>query len=235
MPIAARETLQLVTARTLSFAIADRGSVSALLLRPAGARVLYVLGHGAGAGMRHRFMDSVATHLFHQDIATFRYQFPYMEAGRRGPDSPSVLGAAVRAAVAAAHDAAPDLPIVAGGKSLSGRISSQVVASDAPPVIKGLIFLGYPLHPPKKPSVKRSEHLSSIRVPMLFLQGTRDELADLDLFEPIMTQLGPIATLHTVQGGDHSFNVLRRSGRTEQEVMEELAGAISTWTRKTLS
>jgi predicted alpha/beta-hydrolase family hydrolase len=224
-----------MTELALSFEITDKGSVSALLLRPAGARLLYVLGHGAGAGMRHRFMDSVATHLFHQGIATFRYQFPYMEAGRRSPDSPSVLAATVRAAVAAAHDAAQDLPILAGGKSLGGRISSHVVASDAPVVIKGLIFLGYPLHAPRKPNVKRSEHLSSIRVPMLFLQGTRDDLADLELFEPIINQLGPIATLHKVQGGDHSFNVLKRSGRNEHEVMQELAEAISTWTRRALS
>ena len=185
--------------------------------------------------MRHRFMDSVATHLFHQDIATFRYQFPYMEAGRRSPDSPTVLIATVRAAVTAAQDAAPDLTIVAGGKSLGGRISSHLVAHEAPPAVKGLIFLGYPLHAPKQPNIKRSDHLSSIRVPMLFLQGTRDDLADLGLFEPIIRQLGPIATLHTVQGGDHSFNVLKRSGRTEHEVMQELAGAISAWMRRVLS
>ena len=219
----------------LSFEVADKGSVSALLLRPAGAQLLYVLGHGAGAGMRHSFLDAVATHLFHRNIATFRYQFPYMEAGRRSPDPPGVLAATVRSAVTAAHDAAPDLPIVAGGKSLGGRISSQVVASDAPPLIEGLVFLGFPLHAPKQPSVTRSEHLSSIRVPMLFLQGTRDDLADLDLFEPIIRRLGRIATLHTVQGGDHSFRVLKRSGRTEHEVMQELAEAISTWTRRVLT
>jgi predicted alpha/beta-hydrolase family hydrolase len=180
-------------------------------------------------------MESVTTHLFHRDIATFRYQFPYMEAGRRSPDTPSVLASTVRAAVTAAHDTAPDLPIVAGGKSLGGRISSHVVASDAPAGIRGLIFLGYPLHAPKKPNVTRSEHLSTIRVPMLFLQGTRDDLADLRLFEPIINQLGPLATLHKVRGGDHSFKVLKRSGRTEHEVMQELAGAIRTWTRRALS
>jgi predicted alpha/beta-hydrolase family hydrolase len=209
--------------------VGTRGPVSALLLRPDNARLLCVIGHGAGAGMRHPFMARVATDLADRGIATFRYQFPYMEAGRRAPDPPRVLEETVRAAIAAAHEQAPDLPLIAGGKSMGGRISSHVAADNPPPELKGLVFLGYPLHAAKQPAVKHAEHLSRIRIPMLFLQGTRDDLADLTLLTPIVEQLGPSATVHIVEGGNHSFKVLQRSGRTDDEVMAEIADAIDAW------
>ncbi len=209
--------------------VGTRGPVSAVLLQPDDARLLYVLGHGAGAGMRHPFMERVAANLADRGIATFRYQFPYMEAGRRSPDPPSVLQETVRAAIAAAHQRVPDLPLIAGGKSMGGRISSHVAAEDPPAELSGLVFLGYPLHAPKKPAVKRAEHLSQIRTPMLFLQGTRDDLADLTLLTSIVDQLGSNATMHIVKGGNHSFKVLKRSGRTEDEVMAELADVIQGW------
>ena len=209
--------------------VGSRGPVSAMLLRPDDAKWLYVLGHGAGAGMRHPFMERVATELADRGIATLRYQFPYMEAGRRSPDSPKVLEETVRATISAALDKVPDLPLIAGGKSMGGRISSHIVAHDPPPELKGLVFLGYPLHAPKQPAVKRAEHLSDIRIPMLFLQGSRDDLADLALLVPIVEQLGPLARMHIVEGGNHSFKVLKRSGRTEDEVLTEIADAIRDW------
>jgi predicted alpha/beta-hydrolase family hydrolase len=210
--------------------VGARGPVSAILLRPDNARLLYVLGHGAGAGMRHPFMERIATELADRGIATFRYQFPYMEAGRRSPDPPKILEATVRAALTNAIDTADGLPIIAGGKSMGGRITSHVAAHDPPPELRGLAFLGYPLHAPKKPAVKRAEHLSDIRIPMLFVQGTRDSLANLDLLRPIVTNLGDSATMHVVEGGDHSFKVLKRSGRTPEEVLNEITDAVSGWT-----
>ncbi|KPJ84472.1 MAG: alpha/beta hydrolase [Gemmatimonas sp. SG8_17] len=214
------------------FTVESRGLVSALLLKPANARLLYVMGHGAGAGMKHPFMERVAADLAERGIATFRYQFPYMETGRRSPDQPKVLQETVRAAIAAAHGEAPDLPLVAGGKSMGGRISSHVAAENRPSELKGLVFLGYPLHPPKRPAVKRAEHLGHIGIPMLFLQGTRDDLADLALLTPIVQQLGLNAALHVVEGGDHSFNVLKRSGREQVEVMAEIADVIDAWAKR---
>jgi predicted alpha/beta-hydrolase family hydrolase len=205
------------TERSL-ISVESRGSVSALLLRPYDAQLLYVFGHGAGAGMKHPFMERVATDLARRDIATFRYQFPYMEGGRRSPDTSNVLEQTVRAAIAAASAEAPDLPLVAGGKSMSARISS----------------LGYPLHAPKRPAVKRAEHLSHIGVPMLFVQGTRDDLADLGLLTPIVQRLGCKATMHIVEGGDHSFKVLKRSKRSQEEVMTELADAVDAWARRVI-
>jgi predicted alpha/beta-hydrolase family hydrolase len=179
--------------------------------------------------MRHPFLESVAKHLAERGIATFRYQFPYMEADRRRPDTRKVLETTTRAAMAVAARRAPDLPLVVGGKSLSGRISSYVAATDPLPALRGLIFLGYPLHAPGQPDTKRAEHLAHIAVPMLFLQGTRDSLADLELLVPIVEQLGEDATLRIIEGGDHSFNVLKRSGRTGAEAMAEIAAAISDW------
>jgi predicted alpha/beta-hydrolase family hydrolase len=209
--------------------VGTRGPVSAILLRPDDARLLFVFGHGAGAGMRHPFMERVAADLAERSIATLRYQFPYMEAGRRSPDPPKVLEETVRAAIATAHEKVPDLPLIAGGKSMGGRISSQIAANQPPSQLKGLVFLGYPLHAPKQPAVKRAEHLSRIEIPMLFLQGTRDDLADLSLLTPIVDQLRPRAKMHVVDGGNHSFKVLKRSGRTEDEVMSELADTIESW------
>ena len=176
-------------------------------------------------------MERIAAELGQRGIATFRYQFPYMEAGRRSPDPPRVLEETVRAAISAAHDKAPDLPLIAGGKSMGGRISSHIAAHDPPSELRGLVFLGYPLHAPKKPDVKRAEHLSHVHMPMLFLQGTRDDLADLQLLTPIVGQLGSNATMRVVEGGNHSFKVLKRSGRADDEVMAEIADAIDSWSQ----
>jgi predicted alpha/beta-hydrolase family hydrolase len=211
------------------------GKVSGLLNRPPQARALYLLAHGAGAGMRHPFIASVVEALAGRGIGSLRYQFPYMEVGRGRPDSPSVLEATVRAAVAVAQDIAPGLPLLAGGKSLGGRMTSNAAARQPLPGVAGLVFLGFPLHAPKRPSQSRAEHLRKVDVPMLFLQGTRDMLADLDLITAVCRDLGPRATLHVVEAGDHSFAVLKRSGRSEGEVMEELATAIADWCGRLLA
>lgn len=208
------------------------GSVSGILLRPTDSRALYVLAHGAGAGMRHRFMEAVAQSLATRGVATLRYQFPYVEAGGRRPDPPGVLEATVRAAVATARESAPDLPLVAGGKSLGGRMTSNAMARRSLEGVLGLVFLGFPLHPAKQPGVTRAEHLARVESPMLFLQGTRDALADLGLITSVCSSLGPRATLHVVDGADHSFSVLKRSGRGDGEVMEELSVAVTEWVRR---
>jgi predicted alpha/beta-hydrolase family hydrolase len=207
------------------------GRVSAILLRPENAWATYVLAHGAGAGMRHRFMESVARALAERGIATLRYQFPYVETGSRRPDPPGVLEATVRAAVARARELVPDLPLVAGGKSLGGRMTSNAMARRPLDGTRGLVFLGFPLHPARRPSVTRAEHLERVEAPMLFLQGTRDDLADLGLITAVCERLGPRSTLHVVEGADHSFAVLKRSGRTAAAVMEELAVTITDWVR----
>ena len=206
------------------------GDVSGLLLRPDGARLLYVLAHGAGAGMRHPFLESIAQRLAERSIATLRYQFPYMEQRARRPDPPAVAAATVRAAVIEAARVAPGVPLVAGGKSFGGRMTSTAQAEDPLPGVRGLVFLGFPLHPPGRPADKRAEHLAQVRIPMLFLQGDRDEFADLKLLKPVVKQLGERATLHLAEGGDHSFHVLKRSGRTDTEVMAELVETIVVWT-----
>lgn len=214
----------------LEIPVSDRiGRVSAIFIRPPDARALYLLAHGAGAGMRHRFMEAIAGALAARDVATLRFQFPYTEAGGRRPDPPAVLQATVRAAVATAAETAPDLPLIAGGKSMGGRMTSSAQARAPLPGVLGLVFLGFPLHPPKRPSEERAEHLSQVALPMLFLQGTRDDLADLELITGVCARLGPNATLHVVEGGDHSFEVLKRSGRTHEQVLEELAGTIVEW------
>ncbi len=218
-------------ARTLSFEVAG-GSVSALLVRPSEASALLVLGHGAGAGMRHVFMEEMAGLLAGRGVATLRYQFPYMEAGRRYPNPQRILTATVRQAVEAAHQAAPDLPLFAGGKSMGGRMTS-LAAADAPLAgLRGIVFLGFPLHGiGKPPGIERSEHLHQVDLPLLFVQGTRDRLANLDFLRPVVERLGSRATLHVVDGGDHSFKVLKRSGRTHEEVMAEVADAVAGWIR----
>ena len=205
------------------------GAVSAWLLRPEGARLLYVLAHGAGAGMRHPFLEAIARRLAERGIATLRYQFPYVERRGQRPDPPAVAAATVGAAVAAAARAAPGLPLIAGGKSFGGRMTSTAQAAAPLPGVRGLVFLGFPLHPPGRPGVERARHLADVRIPMLFLQGTRDEFADGTLLEPVITQLGALATLHRVDGGDHSFKVLKRTGRGEADVMTELVTAIDDW------
>src|SRR5689334_8267075 len=205
-------------------------AVSGLLLRPADARLLYVLAHGAGAGMRHPFLEAISQRLAEQGIATLRYQFRYMERRSRRPDPPAVAAATVRAAVAEAARIAPDLPLVTGGKSFGGRMTSTAQSEEPLPGVRGLVFLGFPLHPPGRPDDKRAEHLAHVHVPMLFLQGTRDDFADLKLLRPLVKRLGARATLHLVEGGDHSFKVLKRTGKTDADVMDELVGAIADWT-----
>jgi len=207
------------------------GEVSAFLLRPPDAWLLYVLAHGAGAGMRHQFLENISAVLAARGIGTFRYQFPYMEAGRGRPDPPAVLETTVRAAVTRAGEIVPELPVVAGGKSLGGRMTSGAAAAGRLERVKGLAFLGFPLHPPGQPDTHRAEHLQHVQAPMLFLQGTRDAFARLDLITGVCQGLESRATLHLVEGGDHSFGVLKRSGRTAGQVLDELAGAIEQWAR----
>jgi len=212
-----------VSSDPVEITVADgRARVSGLLLRPPGARRLYVLAHGAGAGMRHPFLETIARALAECDVATLRYQFPYME--RR----------ASRPAVSEAASLAPGLPLVAGGKSFGGRMTSTAQAEEPLPGVRGLVFLGFPLHPPGRPGDARAEHLARVQIPMLFLQGTRDDFADLKLLTPLVQRLGARATLHLVEGGDHSFHVLKRSGRTDAEVLEELAAAVEEWATKLL-
>lgn len=202
--------------------------MSALLLSPPEPRWLFVLAHGAGAGMHHPFMESVASRLLNREIATFRYQFPYMEKGRRRPDPPGILTAAVRAACAAAVEALPGVPLLAGGKSMGGRMTS-LAASRHDLGVRGLAFFGFPLHPAGRPSTERADHLRQVSVPMLFLQGTRDRLADLELLRPVCDALEEGARLHVVDEADHSFRVTKRSGRTYEEILEELAEVTTDW------
>jgi uncharacterized protein len=213
----------------LRFAVEGAGEVSAILMRPAEARWLLMLAHGAGAGMTHPFLEKLAGELACVGVATFRYQFPYMEQRRRVPDSPSVAAATVASAVRAASKAAPGLPLFAGGKSFGGRMSSQAASQQLLGGVRGLVFFGFPLHPPNKPGTKRAEHLAKVQIPMLFLQGTRDTLADLNLLRPICRDLGPLATLHVVETADHSFHVLKSSGKTDGDVMRELAQTTASW------
>jgi len=201
----------------------------ALLVRPHDARLLYVLAHGAGAGMRHHFLAQAADVFAGRGIATYRFEFPYMQAGKSRPDSPGVAESAVRKAVAAAAHAAPGLPLIAGGKSFGGRMTSQAQAHEPLPGVRGLVFLGFPLHAPGKPGTSRAEHLTSVDVPMLFLQGTRDEFAQLDLLEQVVKGLGDRATLHLIADGDHSFRVPKLTGKSEADVMKELADTFQQW------
>ena len=209
------------------------GAVSTCSIRPRGARWIYVVGHGAGAGMRHPFLEEISSRLAARRIATFRYQFPYMEAGRKRPDHARILQATVRAAIARVrYDS--DLPLIAGGKSMGGRMTSLALASAGEPGVMGLAFLGFPLHPAKKSASVRGEHLPAIDLPMLFLQGTRDDLADLERMRVLARSLGPRATLHVVDGADHAFHVLVRSGRTDDQVLDELADTLAAWGERIL-
>jgi hypothetical protein len=213
----------------LEIAIPGADAVSALLDLPPQPRACYVFAHGAGAGMTHSFMAAVAAGLAERAIATLRYQFPYMEKGSKRPDPPAVAHAAVRAAVAEAARRCPGLPLIAGGKSFGGRMTSQTQASAPLDGVRGLAFFGFPLHPAGKPSDDRAKHLYEIKIPLLFLQGTRDSLAELKLLEPVIKRLGRSATLHRVEGADHSFHVPVRSGRTDAEVMREILDAFAEW------
>lgn len=203
--------------------------VSALLLRPGDARALYVFAHGAGAGMTHKSMASNAEGLAQRGIATLRYQFPYMEKGSKRPDPPTIAHATVRAAAAEALKLAPDLPLFAGGRSFGGRMTSQAQADSPLPQVRGLAFLGFPLHPAGKPGIERAEHLSRVRVPMLFVSGARDALAEMHLLEPVVESLGDLATLHVVADADHSLKVPARSGRMSAEAEAEALGAMAEW------
>jgi predicted alpha/beta-hydrolase family hydrolase len=211
------------------------GEVSALLDRPEDARALYLFAHGAGAGMRHSFMESAVTALGARGIATLRYQFPYMEQRSGRPDPQPILLSTVRSAVNIAREVAGDLPLFAGGKSMGGRMTSLAAADEDLPGVRGLIFFGFPLHPAGRPGVTRAEHLARVAAPMLFLQGTRDTLADLDLLRPIVERVGAKATLHVVEGADHSFAVLKRSGRTAADVLDELADTVAKWIEPVLA
>jgi hypothetical protein len=217
---------------SVTLRVDDAHTVSGLLLAPSQARACYVLAHGAGAGMFHPFMEAVARELAQRGIATLRYQFPYMEQGGKRPDSPKLAHATVRAAVAQAARLMPALALIAGGKSFGGRMTSQTQAASALPGVRGLVFLGFPLHPGGRPSEERAVHLFQVEVPMLFLQGTRDRLADLGLVERLMERLGPRASLRLVQDADHSFRVPARADAT---VKREMMDSLAEWTLALIS
>jgi predicted alpha/beta-hydrolase family hydrolase len=216
-------------AQSLTITVDDAHSVSGLLLVPPRARACYILAHGAGAGMSHPFMAVVARELAKRGIATLRYQFPYMEQRAKRPDPPKLAHATVRAAVTEAARTLPALSLVAGGKSFGGRMTSQAQAASALPGVRGLAFLGFPLHPAGQPSDARAEHLVQVDVPMLFLQGTRDQLADLGLLQRLTDRLGVRASLHLFQDADHSFHVPARGGRTDADVRGEMMDTLAAW------
>jgi uncharacterized protein len=218
-----------VSPQQLKIEVGGADAVSALLLRPSSAQAFFVFAHGAGAGMTHAFMETVAAGLCDCGIATLRYQFPYMEKASRRPDAPVIAHAAVRAAVAEAARCCPGLPLFAGGKSFGGRMTSQAQAIAPLAGVHGLAFLGFPLHSAGKPSDTRAKHLSDIHIPLLFVQGTRDKLAELPLLASLVNRLGAPASLHLVQEADHSFHVLVRSGRTDRDVMSEIIATLSAW------
>lgn len=213
----------------ISLRIDDTTSVSARLCAPAQARACFVFAHGAGAGMDHAFMVAMADELADRGVATLRYQFPYMERGSKRPDAPPVAHAAVRAAVAEAVGRLPRTPVFAGGKSFGGRMTSQAQAASAMPGVRGLVFVGFPLHPAGRPSRERAAHLEQVACPMLFLQGTRDELADLALLRQAVAPLGERATLQVFDDADHAFHVRVRSGRTDDQVRSALAQTMAEW------
>jgi uncharacterized protein len=228
------ESRSMAGAEKLRFGVEGAGEVSALFLRPSSARWLLVLAHGAGAGMSHPFLEKLAGELGQLGVATLRYQFPYMEERRRVPDRPDVLTATVAAAVRTAWESAPELPLIAGGKSMGGRMTSQAASQGLLTGLKGLVFFGFPLHPPNRPSTKRAEHLAKVPQPMLFLQGTRDTLADLRLLRPICDALVSRATLHVLETADHSFHMLKSSGKTDADALRELAQTTVSWADRVL-
>jgi predicted alpha/beta-hydrolase family hydrolase len=218
-----------MTAQSLAFAVDTAHRVSAILLAPEAARATYVLAHGAGAGMQQKFLEATARGLAERGIATFRYNFPYMEAGGKRVDPPPLCHATIRAAVAEAARLRPGLPLIAGGKSFGGRMTSQAQALEPLGAVSGLAFLGFPLHPPGKPSVERAAHLAEVNVPMLFLRGSKDEFADLALLEPMVAKLGKPATLRLFEHADHSFHVPAKSGRKDAEVLSEVLDTLAAW------
>ena len=218
-----------VVDKPISITVNDAVRVSGLLQTPPRARACYVMAHGAGAGMDHPFMVDVARELALRDVATLRYQFPYMERGARRPDPPQVAQATVRAAVAAALSLLPELPLIAGGKSFGGRMTSQTQAKASLQGVWGLAFLGFPLHAAGRPSQDRAEHLFDVQIPMLFLQGTRDALASLDQLEPLCKKLGTLATLKLFADADHSFHVPVRTGRKDTQVLGDVVDVLAAW------
>lgn len=208
--------------------VQTREVAGGLATAPEAPEAVLVLAHGAGAGMRHEFMESLARALGRVGIATWRWEFPYMREGRRRPDRPAVALPAVRGAVEEARRRWPKLPLFAGGKSFGGRMTSAA-AAEAPLPVEGLVFFGFPLHPARRPGVERAAHLRDVRHPLLFLQGDRDALADLALLRPVVAELGERASLHVVEGADHAFRVLKRSGRRDDEIPGELADVAADW------
>jgi uncharacterized protein len=213
---------------TKFLATPEKGEVSAILLRPEGASHLLVLGHGASTNMKHATLQTIAERLADLGVATFRFNFPYMEHGR-GRDSQDVCVETVRSAVAAAHALAPDLPVLAGGHSFGGRMTSTAAAQKPLDGVRGLIFFSFPLHQPGKPDIKRALHLDAVKVPMLFLSGTRDELAELELLRPVCKKLGKRATLHTLDTADHGYRILKRSRASDEDVFVEIARIVGGW------
>ena len=229
MPPPNKAEMKTADAQELAIEIDEVTSVSALLVRTAEARACFVFAHGAGAGMTHPFMETVAAGLGERGVASLRYQFPYMEKASRRPDPPKIAHAAVRAAAAEAARRCAGLTLIAGGKSFGGRMTSQAQASAPMAGVHGLAFLGFPLHPAGKPSDDRAKHLADVHVPMLFIQGTRDNLAEISLLAPVVAGLGPTASLHRIEGADHAFHVMARSGRNDGEVTREVLDTLAAW------
>lgn len=221
-----------MSAKERTLKLPDGSTVSALWQKPKGAKAVLVLAHGAGAGMTHRHMAATADGLEARGIATLRYNFPYMEKGSKRPDSPPVAHAAIRVAVGDAAKLAGDLPLFAGGRSFGARMTSQAQALEPLPSVTGLVFFAFPLHAPGKPGIERAEHLSSVKIPMLFLQGSKDEFADLDLLKPVTAKLGKRAKLHLAEHADHSFHAPAKSGRKDPEVLAEILDAAHDWMLK---
>lgn len=218
-----------MTPESIIINLGEDRTVSGLWMSPEDPVAVLVLAHGAGAGMAHKSMTAIADGLAERDVATLRYNFPYMERGSKRPDTPAVAHEAVRAAVAQAARLAPDLPLFAGGRSFGGRMTSQAQAADALPKVRGLVFFAYPLHPPAKPGVERAEHLSEIEIPQLFLQGSRDEFARLDLLQATVDRLGGLATLKLLDAADHAFHVPAKTGRQDAEVLSEALDTARAW------
>jgi predicted alpha/beta-hydrolase family hydrolase len=230
-----KESADADNAEPVAIRIDDTQQVSGMLQRAPGAQACYVLAHGAGAGMRHPFLSEAAAGLAERHISTLRFQFPYMEHGSRRPDSPKVAHAAVRAAVIQASSLVPKIPLFAGGKSFGGRMTSQAQSLAPLPGVRGLIFLGFPLHPPGRPSEERAAHLLDVKIPMLFLQGDRDEFAELRLLQSVIDKLGSRATLKLFPDADHSFHVPARTGRKDSEVRAEMLDVMKNWMEAVIS
>lgn len=221
--------------RPIAISVNDEiGSVSGLVMRPTEAIALYLFAHGAGAGMNHSFMQTISMLLAAEGVATLRFQFPYMEVGRKAPNPPRVLTKTIRAAYSVARDESSGLPLFAGGKSLGGRMTSTTVADGDLDDLRGLVFFGFPLHAPGKPSSKRAEHLTSVNVPMLFVQGTRDRLADMELLNQALKSVTADVTVAAVEQGDHSLRVPKRTGRGNDEVLADVASEVAHWIRRQL-